>query len=73
MNTLREALENALRHDNREESHTTGLQKAFAFIEKYRKNAARPDLSGKFVLSARPRRARYTHAGKRIIDSGSEK
>ena len=73
MHTLREALENALRHDTSEKSNTTGLQKAFAFIEKYRQNAARPELSGKFILSARPKRASHTHTGMRIIDSGSEK
>ncbi len=73
MDTLREALESALRHDTSEESHTTGLQKAIAFIEKYRRNAARPELSGKFVISARQKRASHTYAGMRIIDSGSEK
>lgn len=73
MDTLREALEKALRHETSEESHTTGLQKAFAFMEKYRQNTAHPELSGKFVLSARPKRASYTYAGMRIIDSRSEK
>lgn len=73
MNTLREAWKNALRRDNSKESHTTGLQRAFAFIQKYRQNAAHPELSGKFVVSSRPKRASHTHAGVRIIDSGSEK
>ena len=73
MNTLREALENALRHDNSEQARSTGLQKAFAFIQKYRQNAVHPELSGKFIISSRPKRASHTHAGMRIIDSNSEK